>query len=385
MSRFDDVAVEKLLRRRTVKWTLHPPDVLAAWVAEMDFAVAPVVRAAILDAVDRQEFGYAAADHSALSAACAGFMARRYGWTVSANRVFPVADVLVGIRGALDGFSPAGCGVVIPTPAYPPFFAVVERSGRVPVQVPLLADADGRRALDLDGIDAALAGGARAVLLCNPQNPTGTVFTREDLAGLAEIVDRHGARVVADELHAPLVYPGRVHVPYPTVSDAAAAHAIVVTSVSKAWNVPGLKCAQVITPARADADGWRGLPGLAVADPTPIGMAVAEAAYTDGEPWLADLLAYLDGNRRHLADLVARELPGVGYRPPDATYLAWLDCAALDLDDPAGWFLAHARVAVNDGPPFGVGAERCVRLNFGTSRALLDEIVGRMGAALRAR
>ena len=117
MSRFDDVAVEKLLRRRTVKWTLHPPDVLAAWVAEMDFAVAPVVRAAILDAVDRQEFGYAAADHSALSAACAGFMARRYGWTVSANRVFPVADVLVGIGGALDGVSPAGCGVVIPTPA----------------------------------------------------------------------------------------------------------------------------------------------------------------------------------------------------------------------------------------------------------------------------
>ncbi|MBM3661006.1 MAG: aminotransferase class I/II-fold pyridoxal phosphate-dependent enzyme [Actinobacteria bacterium] len=383
MTGFDDVTLEAQLRRRTVKWTLHPPDVLAAWVAEMDFPVAPVVRAAVLDAVDREEFGYAAADHSVLSDACAAFMARRYGWSISPNRVFPVADVLEGIGGALDLHSPAGCAVVVPTPAYPPFFAVVARTGRVPVEVPLLLAPDERWVLDLERIDAALGRGARAVLLCNPQNPTGTVFGRDELAALAAVVDRHGARVVSDELHAPLVYPGGVHVPYPTVSDAAAGHAVVVTSVSKAWNVPGLKCAQVLTPARADADTWRARPDFAVPDPTPIGVAAAVAAYSEGEPWLAELLAYLDGNRHHLAGLLAAELPGVGYRPPGATYLAWLDCTALGLDDPAGWFLAHARVALNDGPPFGAGAQRCVRLNFGTSRALLDEIVGRMGAARR--
>lgn len=385
MSGFDDVDLDALRRRRTVKWTLHGPDVLAAWVAEMDFAVAEPVRAAILDAVDREEFGYAAADLSELTEACAAFLARRYGWSVPPTRVFPVADVLVGIAGALDAFSPAGCGVVVPTPAYPPFFAVVARGGRVPVEVPLVAGADGRWALDLDAVDAALGGGARAVLLCNPQNPTGTVFDRGELEALARIVDRHGARVVADELHAPLVYPGRVHVPYPTVSAAAAAHSVVVTSASKAWNIPGLKCAQVVVPDRADAQSWRNLPGFAVADPAPIGIAAAVAAYTEGEPWLAELLAHLDGNRRRLADLLATGLPGVGYRPPDATYLAWLDCAALGLDDPAGWFLAHARVAVNDGPPFGTGFEQCVRLNFGTSRALLERIVGQMGAALGER
>lgn len=383
MSRFDAVDLEALRRRRTVKWTLHGPDVLAAWVAEMDFAVAEPVRAAILDAVDREEFGYATADPSALTEACAGFLARRYGWTVSPTRVFPVADVLAGIGGALDRFSPAGCPVIVPTPAYPPFFAVVGFGGRVPVEVPLVEHPDGRHALDLDAIDAALRAGARAVLLCNPQNPTGTVFERDELAALAMMVDRHGARVVADELHGPLVYPGRVHVPYPTVSDAAATHSVVVTSTSKAWNTPGLKCAQVVVPGRDDAQSWRSLPAFAVADATPLGVAAATAAYTDGGPWLADLLVYLDGNRHHLAELLAAELPGVRYRPPDATYLAWLDCTALGLEDPAGWFLEHARVAVNDGPPFGAGAEQWVRLNFGTSRSLLQRIVGQMGDALR--
>jgi cystathionine beta-lyase len=301
--------------------------------------------------------------------------------------VFPVADVLAGIAGALDRYSPPGCGVVVPTPAYPPFFAVVTNGGRTPVEVPLATASDGRRALDLDAIDAALAAGARAVVLCNPQNPTGAVFDRAELTALATIVDRHRARVVADELHAPLVYPGRAHVPYPSASEAAAAHSVVVTSTSKAWNVPGLKCAQVVVPDADDAEVWRTQPAFAVPDAAPIGIAAGAAAYRDGEPWLAELVAYLDGNRHRLAELLAAELPGARYRPPDATYLAWIDCAGLGLadpDDPAGWFLTHARVAVNDGAPFGTGAGRHVRLNFGTSRALLEQIVGRLGAAVRA-
>lgn len=383
MSPFD-VDLDALRRRRTVKWTLHGPDVLAAWVAEMDFAVAEPVRAAILEAVDREELGYAPADSPELTAACAAFLDRRYDWAVSPTRVFPVADVLVGIAGALERFSPPGCGVVVPTPAYPPFFAMVTLGGRVPVEVPL-ARVDGRWSLDLEAVDAALAAGARAVLLCNPQNPTGAVFDVDELRGLSEIVARHDARVVADELHAPLVYPGRRHVPYPTVTAEAAAHSVVVTSTSKAWNTPGLKCAQVVVPDQDGAQRWRNRPAFAVADPTPIGIAAATAAYRDGEPWLTDLLAHLDDNRHRLGALLASELPPVGYRPPDATYLAWLDCADLGLDDPAGWFLEHARVALNDGPPFGAGSAQWVRLNFGTSRALLEQIVARLGAAVRRR
>jgi cystathionine beta-lyase len=381
---FDNVSVDRLRARRTVKWTLYGPDVLAAWVAEMDFDVAPEVRAAILAAVDREDFGYVEADLSALTGACAAFLESRYGWVVPSARIFPVADVLGGISAALDVFSESGCGVVVPTPAYPPFFEVVELTGRRVIAAPLNRDAD-RDTLDLDAIDAALTSGARAVLLCNPHNPTGRVFTTDELAALAVIVDRHGARVVADEVHAPLAYPGHRHVPYVTVSEAAAAHTITVTSASKAFNLAGLKCAQVIASNHADAARWRELHVFEVPGPTPIGIAASVAAYRDAGAWLDDLVGYLDGNRRALADLLADHVPVISFHRPEATFLAWLDCSELGLDDPARFFLDEARVVLSDGPPFGAGCDQFVRINFATSRALLEEIVLAMGAAAGAR
>jgi cystathionine beta-lyase len=379
---FDAVDVERLRRRRTVKWSLYGPDVLAAWVAEMDFDVAPVVRAAILEAVDREDFGYVAADLGDLTTACAEFLASVYGWTVSPARIFPVADVLGGISAALDTLVPPGAPVVVPTPAYPPFFEVIELTGRAPVAAPMIVDG-ARDVLDLDAVDAALRAGARAVLLCNPHNPTGRVFTRAELTELAAIVDRHGARVVSDEVHGPLVHPGSEHVPYATVSDAAAGHAITVTSASKAFNLAGLKCAQVIASNHDDAARWRALRVFEVAGPTPVGIAASVAAYSAGRPWLHELVAYLDGNRRALAELLAEHLPGVRCRRPEATFLAWLDCWALGQDDPARFFLDRGGVALSDGPPFGPGCEQQVRLNFATSRNLLERIVGAMGEAAR--
>jgi cystathionine beta-lyase len=378
---FDDVDIARLRRRRTVKWTLYGGDVLAAWVAEMDFDVAPVVRAEIVAAVDREDFGYLEADLRALTTACADFLEAAYGWSVPPTRVFPVADVLGGISTVLDVFVEAGRGVVIPTPAYPPFFEVVELTGRPVVAAPMARDAD-RDTLDLNAIDAALAAGARAVLLCNPHNPTGRVFTVQELEALCSIVDRYGARVVADEVHAPLVYEPHRHVPYATVSEAAAAHTLTITSASKAFNLAGLKCAQVIASNHADAARWRGLRVFEVAGPTPIGVAASVAAYRDGGEWLSALVAYLDGNRRRLGELLADRVPAVAYRLPEATFLAWLDCAALGLDDPARFFLDRARVAVSDGPPFGPGCDQFVRCNFATSRSLLEQIVTAMGSAV---
>ena len=211
---FDDVDVERLRRRRTVKWTLYGPDVLAAWVAEMDFDVAPEVRAAIVDAVEREDFGYVPGDLGVLTTACAAFLEAEYGWSVPPARIFPVADVLTGISVALDVLVAPGA-VVVPTPAYPPFFEIVELTGREVVAAPMIRE-DDRDTLDLHAIDVALGSGARAVLLCSPHNPTGRVFTAEELGALAEVVDRHGARVVTDEVHAPLVYEGARHIPYAT-------------------------------------------------------------------------------------------------------------------------------------------------------------------------
>jgi cystathionine beta-lyase len=380
---FDDVDLDRLRARRTVKWSLYGPDVIAAWVAEMDFDVAPVVRRAIAGAVEREDFGYVEADLGALTGATAAFLATRHGWEVSPARIFPIADVLVGIGAALDLHVAREAPVVVPTPAYPPFFEVVELTGRPVVAVPLVRTAT-TDALDLDAIDAALASGARAVLLCNPHNPTGRVFTRAELGALATIVERHGARVVADEVHAPLVYDDAAHVPYATVSDASAAHTVTVTSASKAFNVAGLKCAQVVTSNHADAQRWRERKVFEVAGPTPIGIAAATAAYAEGGPWLDALVAYLATNRDALGDLLARHLPGVTWHRPEATFLAWLDCSALGHGDPARWFLDHAGVALSDGPPFGAGDEQMVRLNFATSRALLERILQAMGAATAA-
>jgi cystathionine beta-lyase len=380
---FDDVDLDRLRARRTVKWSLYGPEVLAAWVAEMDFDVAPAVRRAIVDAVDREDFGYVEADLGALTGATAAFLTDRHRWEVSPARIFPIADVLVGIGAALDLHVAPEAPVVVPTPAYPPFFEVVELTGRPVIATPLIRD--GRRdALDLDAIDAALAAGARAVLLCNPHNPTGRVLTKAELGALATVVDRHGARVVADEVHAPLVYPGHRHVPYASVSDAAAAHTITITSASKAFNLAGLKCAQVIASSHAEAARWRALRVFEVPGPTPLGIAASTAAYGDGGGWLDDLVAYLDGNRRLLGDLLTEHVPGVAYRPPEATFLAWLDCSALGLDDPARFFLDHARVALSDGPPFGAGCDQYVRLNFATSRGLLEQLVRGIGAGSAA-
>jgi len=303
---------------------------------------------------------------------------------VPESRIFLVADVVTGISGALDVFVAPGSAVIVPTPAYPPFFEIIEIGGRGVVQVPLV-EADDRSTLDLDAIDTAFRNGARSLLLCNPHNPTGRVFTIDELRALSEIVDKHGARVIADEVHAPLVFAGNHHVPYATVSDATAEHTLTITSASKAWNIAGLKCAQVVATNHADAKRWRNLPVFQIAGPTPLGIATSTAAYAAGGPWLAELVAYLDGNRRMLGDLLAAELPEITFHAPEATFLAWLDCSALGLDDPARFFLDHAHVALSDGPPFGAGNDQHVRFNFATSRAILEQIVRALGTAARTR
>ena len=378
-----DVDLDRLRRRRTVKWSLYGPDVLAAWVAEMDFDVAPEVVGAIRAAVDREDFGYPEADLSALSAACATFLTERHDWQVSPHRIFPVADVLAGIGGALDLHVPAGAPVVLPTPAYPPLFEVIELSGRAVAPVPMVVEAD-RFVLDLERIDGALAAGAGAVLLTSPHNPTGRVFGVAELEALSQVVEHHGARVISDEVHAPLVPPGHRHIPYATVGPAAAHHAVTITSTSKAWNLAGLRCAQVIASHHDDAARWRSRSVFQVAAPTPLGVAASTAAYGEGVQWLDSLLAYLDRSRTLLGDLLADELPSVRYREPEGTYLAWLDCSELGLVDPARTFLDLGGVALSDGPPFGTGNDAMVRLNFATSHELLERIVVQMGAAVRS-
>jgi cystathionine beta-lyase len=264
------------------------------------------------------------------------------------------------------------------TPAYPPFFDGVAEAGRRLVEVPL---AGGE--LDLDAIGAALAGDASALLLCNPHNPTGRVFDRATLEAVAELTDRHGALVLADEIHGPLVLPGARHVSFGALGDR---RAVVFTSASKAFNFPGLKCAVAIAGNDAVLRELDALPPEVHYRAGLFGVIASEAAFTHGDAWLDELLAALDSNRALLADLLASSLPEIGYAPPQASYLAWLDCRALGLgDDPSATFLERGRVALEPGPRFGAPGRGFARLNIGTAPELVTEAVGRMAAALRPR
>ncbi|MEP6649193.1 MAG: aminotransferase class I/II-fold pyridoxal phosphate-dependent enzyme [Lapillicoccus sp.] len=375
---------DRLRARRTLKWGTQPDDVLAMWVAEMDYPTAPAISQALHRAVDAETFGYPLdASASGLADVLTAELAGRHGWPVDPADVFLVADVMRGVSLALETFSGPDDAVVITTPVYMPFFDVVALSGRPQVHVPM-TDVDGRPTFDLDGLDRALADGARTVLLCNPYNPLGRVFDRSELTGFAEVVERHGARVVADEIHAPLVFEG-THIPYATLSPATANHTLTLVSASKAWNLPGLKCAQVVTSNDADRTAWQRIPRWATVGVASLGIEASLAAYRDGEDWLQEVRALLI----HHAQLVAEAvdgMPGVRHRRNEGTYLAWLDCTELELDvDPADWFLDHARVALSPGRPFRAPARRFARLNFATTTSILEESMERMQKAIENR
>jgi cystathionine beta-lyase len=371
---------EPVLRARgTVKWGVAADDVLACWVAETDFAPCPAVQEAVQDGVARGTFGYPLPDaRTGLPEATAALCRRWWGWAVDPADVVLVGDVMAGILLALTTLCERA-PVIVPTPAYPPFLDVVPLAGREIWTLPLDPDVDDAR-LDLDRVDAMLGAGARTVLLCNPHNPWGRSFTRDELEALRDVVVRHRARVVSDDIHAPLVLPGARHVPYASL-EGTGAHTTTVLSASKAFNVPGLKCGQVVTGSRTDRDALRNVSLVANHGTSPLGILANLAAYTRGDEWLSGVLDRLAQNRKLLEDLVPRRLPGVRMRPLEATYLAWLDVRALGHEDPAAVALVRGRVLVNDGRTFGPGGEGHVRLNIATSPERLSDAVDRLAAA----
>jgi cysteine-S-conjugate beta-lyase len=380
----DRITADELRRRGSVKWTRGGPDVLGAFIAEMDFGTAPAVEAALRDVIDRADYGYLPDQAAAeLAEECAAWQRANYDWDVPPARIRPLPDVLKGLEAAITLFSRPGSPVILPTPAYMPFVTLPSRLGRETIQVPMVPAADGRLTLDLDGIDAAFRAGGHLLVLCNPCNPVGRVYTREELAAVAEVVHRDGGRVFADEIHAPLVYPGGRHIPYASVSEHAAAHAVTATSASKGWNLPGLKCAQLVLTSDADAETWADAGFLIEHGTSTPGVWANIAAYRDGGPWLNEVLGYLDGSRELLAGLLAEQLPAVRYRPPEGTYLAWLDCRGLGIgENPGEFFLVKAGVLLTDGRDCGDAGRGHVRLNFATPRPVLAEIVRRMAGAV---
>lgn len=364
-----------------MKWRTAPPDALPSFVAEMDFPAAEAIRNRLREAVDLSNFGYTPYDPSAvIGEALAGYAADAWGWSVDPGHVIVLGDVMCGLELCVDTFTAPGDRVVVNTPIYPPFLHTVHDAGRTLVESQVVWR-DGRPRLDLAGLADAFAGGATAYLLCNPHNPTGLVPTAEELAGIVALAERHGVLVVSDEAHGPLTYPNATFTPILTLPGAERV-ATAVTSASKAWNIPGLKTAALVVPGGHRRKSLLDLSVRTRMGASILGVHANVAAWTSGREWLAEVLDYLDGNRHHLAELLADRVPGIRYAVPDATYLAWLDCRALDLDDPAATLLERGDIALADGAAFGPPGVGWLRLNFATSRALLDEQVRRIGRAL---
>ena len=367
--------------RTSVKWSAYPDDVLPVWVAEMDVDPCPAVVRAVTDAVGRGDTGYGWAPRYA--AAVARYAADVWGWQVDPAATMVVPDVMIGAAELLRMLTDEGGPVVVSPPVYDSFFGFVEAIGRRRLDAPL--DEEGRldpEALAATFREATSRGERAAYLLCNPQNPTGTVHTRAELEVLAALAEEHGVRVVADEIHAPLVDAGGpAFVPWLTV--AGAERGFSVFSPSKGWNLAALKSALALA-GPAAVDDLRGLHEVHTHGSSHLAEIAHVAAMDEGRDWLARLLPELAANRALLGRLLEEHLPQVRWRVPSATYLAWLDCRGLGLgDDPAAVFRERGRVALSSGPSYGADAGRgFARFNLATSPEVVEEAVRRMAASL---
>jgi cystathionine beta-lyase len=371
--------LDQLRERRSVKWRLYDPEILPLWVAEMDVVPAEPIQRAVADAMHRGDTGYPwVGDYAE---ALASFAGERWDWRPDPATMQIVPDVMLGVVEVLKLLTGPGDAVVVNSPVYPPFFAFVTHLDRRVVEAPL--DAAGR--IDLVSLEQALTeavrgGGRAAYLMCNPQNPTGTVHTPEELTAALELAESLGVRVVADEIHAPVVPDGATFTSLASLP--AGSRAVSLMSASKAFNLAGLKAAMAVPGPDAAAELAR-MPEEVSHGASHLGVIAHRAAYLEGGPWLDALLTGLDENRRLLATLLAEELPEVGYRVPEGTFLAWLDFTTLDLGpDPAAVLRERARVALHPGPGFGQGGTEHARLNFGTSPEIVREAVRRIAAAI---
>jgi cystathionine beta-lyase len=313
--------------------------------------------------------------------ATAAWYAKEYDWTFPASNVKVLPDVLKGLEFTVTEFSRPGSKVIVSTPAYMPFLLFPKLLGRELIQVPSILE-DGIWTLDYDGIDQAFQDDGGVLILCNPWNPVGRVMTRDEMVRVSEIVAKHDGRVFSDEIHAPITFPGHKHVPYASINEAAANHTITAVSASKAFNLPGLKCAQLIVSNEADNTHWL----LAEHGASTIGVLANAVAFESGKPWLDEVMGYLDGNRSYLKQVLEQHLPEVRYDIPQGTYLAWLDLTAYGHlpTDLGTFFRDNAKVAITDGKACGQIGESRVRFNFAMSRDLIEQIVVLMATAIRA-
>ena len=372
----------------STKWNRFDADVLPLWVADMDFPVAEPILQSLQSRIGHGIFGYPNTHPkpetiTELQQVLVDRMQRLYNWQVAPDEIIFLPGVIVGFNLTCQTVAVPGGNVLVQTPVYPPFLKTSSNAGIQRQDAMLSRQSDGHYEIDWQVFEAAFTKETQLFILCNPHNPVGRVFRRDELERMAEICLRKGVVICSDEIHCDLLYKGQKHIPIASLDKEIARKTVTLMAPTKTFNIAGLQSSfaivQDIELRKNLEESKRGL----VTWVNIIGSTATLAAYRDGQEWLDQVLQYLEGNRDFLYDYVRTQLPQIQMVKPEGTFLAWLDCRHTGIQgNPCEYFLKEGRVGLNDGATFGKGGEGLVRLNFACTREVLTQAVERMKAAL---
>jgi cysteine-S-conjugate beta-lyase len=385
---FFDLPEAALRSRRISKWNSYGPDVLPAFVAEMDFSVAEPIQKAIMRSVEKGDYGYpqhngAKAEH-AVAEAFVTRMEKRFGWKADPSLVQVAADLVQGTFAPILAFSEPGDGVVLQVPSYPPFREAINTTRRELIALTMRDDGN-RYVFDVEELAGRIGPKTRILVVCNPQNPTGRVFEREELSALARLAIEHDLTVISDEIHSDLVFDGRQHIPFTSLGTEIAARTVTITSATKSFNIPGLRCGVLhFGTAELRRRFAENIPSRLLGGGNGLAIDATVAAWTSSDAWLDAVVTHLAAARDHLIEVIRAELPQMRCHAPEGTYLAWLDFRELRLNTSAfQFFHDQARIALSPGENFDPACAQFARLNFATSMPILDQILDRLVTAAK--
>ena len=379
-----DIKITNLRSRKGVKWNNYSESIIPAWVADMDFPVAPEIREVLLERVQSSDIGYPIAfEKSDLPRLLVQRLQNRFSWTISSTEVLSLTDVVQGLYQAVSLFSSKKDGVIIQTPIYPPFLQCVQELDRKLIINPL-RQASNKYEIDFDNLDYCLKEKPKILMLCNPHNPTGRVYTKEELEKLAAFSCKNDLIILSDEIHSDLVLDPVPHIPIASIDKEVAARTATFLSASKSFNIAGLCLAFVHISDANLLRIFRQLPRHQIGSHNSLSLAAVEVAWTKGERWLGETLEILKRNRSDLKNMVDKNWPQVSFYPGEATYLAWMDMRSIGPGEKmAKFFLDRSQIVLSEGEMFGSEGKGFVRLNFATSPEILSEILHRMDRAIQ--
>jgi cysteine-S-conjugate beta-lyase len=361
------------------------PDLLPMWVADMDFQSPPSIIAAIKERADHGIFGYTLVDQG-FHKAVVGWMKSRHGWDVSPDSILFCPGIVPALALAVSAYTDRGDRVLLQSPVYPPFFSVIKDYGRLIANNQLI-ELNGRYTIDFDDLEKKLSDGVKMMFFCNPHNPAGRVWSREEVSRVAGLCGKYGVILVSDEIHSDLVYDGHRHIPA-AMCEPGNENLITCMAPSKTFNLAGLASAFLVIPDRAIREKMKAqVDNLHVGHGNVFGLVALRAAYNSGSEWLKALMKYLLANRDTVTGFFREELPAITPVIPEGTYLVWLDCRKTGMNDRQlkRFFISQAGVATNPGPVFGPGGEGFHRLNIGCPRSRLIEALERIRDAWRKK